>query len=335
MAALTALRGLLRISSRVRDTHLLSRATPSASSDRCLCSAARANVSFSDPEVQQLLKRVTGCDLQKVFRPTQQPTLRPPSYKLLTDQQLQEAVSLARREAEELLAPPPELEERVPVCDVLSHDAILQGADSAKLVFTDITLNIPHRERFVVVREPSGALRKASWEERDRVLQIYFPKEGRQLTTPTLFTDDNLKVALSEGRHEEVLRRSLVQFEPDAAEYKRVQRLVYEDVERRGSFDLLRSTRFFGGLVWFLTNGKRIDALLLDMLHRDLVEDAVCLVRLFHLLHPQSDSAQQASNTHTSGLDLIKLYCQSDSQQRGLIELALQTHQQATALSCA
>ncbi|PWQ83366.1 hypothetical protein DKY64_22475, partial [Stenotrophomonas maltophilia] len=84
---------------------------------------------------------------------------------------LQEAVEQARQQAAEMLQMPPELEERAPISDLISHDSILEGADSAKFVFTDITLNVPHRERFMVVREPSGALRKASWEERDRILQ--------------------------------------------------------------------------------------------------------------------------------------------------------------------
>ncbi|XP_063051717.1 28S ribosomal protein S22, mitochondrial isoform X2 [Engraulis encrasicolus] len=202
MAAHGAFR-LLRVSASVTNTHLVARAFPSALSGRCLCSAAaRGHVGFSDPEVQRLLKVMTGCDLQKVFKVTPQPTLKPPSYKLLTDQQLQQAVSAAEEEAGHLLTPPPELEERVAINDELSHDALLEGADEAKLVFTDITLNVPHRERFMVVREPSGSLRKASWEERDRILQIYFPKEGRQLTHPAIFNQESMKLALSEWRHE-------------------------------------------------------------------------------------------------------------------------------------
>ncbi|XP_048120651.1 28S ribosomal protein S22, mitochondrial isoform X2 [Alosa alosa] len=336
MAALAALRGLARCSPLFRDASLFPRAAR-CGAGRSLCSAVQGNdaVSFSDPEVQELLKNMTGCDVEKVFRPVQHAALKPPTYKLLTDQQLQEAVEQARRQAEELLRMPPELEERALISDLLSHDAILEGVDSAKLIFTDITLNVPHRERFMVVREPSGALRKASWEERDRILQIYFPKDGRKLTPSALFQEDNLKMALSEDRHEEVLRRSLVQFEPDAAQYKRVQRLVFEDVERSGKFDLLRSTRFFGGLVWYLTTAKRIDTLLLHMLHRDLLQDAVCLVRLFHLLHPQCESAKQAQHTHATGLELLKLYGEMDSQRRGVIELALQTYEQAAALSTA
>lgn len=46
--------------------------------------------------------------------------------------------------------------------------------------------------------------------------------------------------------------------------------LTYEDIEKHGKYDLLRSTRFFGGLAWHLANGRRIDGLLVNMLQRDL-----------------------------------------------------------------
>lgn len=300
---------------------------------RCFCSASHGSVCFGDPQVQDLLKCMMGRDLEKIFSPVQQPQLTPPSYKLLTDRQLDTAVAAARAQAEVLLQMPPELEERRPIADLLSHEPPLEGHDSAKFVFTDITLNVPHRERFIVVREPSGDLRKASWEERDRMVQIYFPKEGRKLTPPKLFTEDNLKVALSQDRHEEVLRRSLVQFEPDAADYKRVQKLVFEDVEGRGLYELLHSSRFFGALVWYLTRQRRIDSLLLHLLRTHRFEEAVCLVRLFILVFPQSECAQQATHTQASGIELLMVYAQLESQKKGLIELALQTYQQSAASS--
>lgn len=53
--------------------------------------------------------------------------------------------------------------------------------------------NIP-KERFIVVREPNGILRKASWNERDRIIQVYFPKEGRKVTPPPIFKEENLRV---------------------------------------------------------------------------------------------------------------------------------------------
>lgn len=50
------------------------------------------------------------------------------------------------------------------------------------------------KERFIVVREPDGTLRKATWEERDRLVQVYFPKPGRRLIPPLMFKEENLKV---------------------------------------------------------------------------------------------------------------------------------------------
>lgn len=44
---------------------------------------------FTDAEVQHLLMRITGLDLNKVFHPVKQ-ELKPPKYKLLTDAQLEE-----------------------------------------------------------------------------------------------------------------------------------------------------------------------------------------------------------------------------------------------------
>lgn len=40
---------------------------------------------------------------------------------------------------------PPVLPERKPISDVLCEDKILDGMDTAKYAFTDITYNIPHR----------------------------------------------------------------------------------------------------------------------------------------------------------------------------------------------
>lgn len=40
---------------------------------------------------------------------------------------------------------PPVLEERAPINDVLAEDKILEGTETAKYIFTDISYSIPHR----------------------------------------------------------------------------------------------------------------------------------------------------------------------------------------------
>ena len=67
-------------------------------------------------------------------------------------------------------------------------------------VFIIIVPLVLHQERFIVVRETDGVLRKATWKERDRLIQVYFPKEGRKLTVPLLFKEENLKVGLGKAK---------------------------------------------------------------------------------------------------------------------------------------
>ncbi|XP_051965635.1 28S ribosomal protein S22, mitochondrial [Xyrauchen texanus] len=338
MAAVGVTRCLVRSCFSVRNANQNAQ-TLLRTSRRLLCVSAPESSSvdvpkaqFTDKEVQDILTKITGLDLQKVFRPLKE-QLTPPKYKLMTDAELEEAVCKAEEQAEQLMKMPPVLPERKPIHDVLSEDQILEGMDTAKYVFTDINFNIPHRERFIVVREPNGTLRKASWEERDRIIQVYFPKEGRKLAAPPIFKEENLQVVFAKDRHEDVLNYCVVQFEPDSAEFKRVHELTYEDIEKHGKYDLLRSTRFFGGLVWHLVTGRRIDGLLIDILGRDLMQDAVRLVRLFNLLHPQSESAQHAQTQQATDLDLLKMYAQYESNRAGFIELAVQTFEQTKALS--
>ncbi|RVE64386.1 hypothetical protein OJAV_G00125360 [Oryzias javanicus] len=334
MAALGAVRCVFRSCSRVKNVQK-NKQTLLQWSARTCCSETHSTgdtvqPQFTDPAVQDILSRITGLDLQKVFRPIKQ-ELKPPTYKLMTDEQLQQATQRAAEQAKKLLQMPPVLPERKPIDDVLTVDTILEGMDTAKYVFTDITYNIPHRERFIVIREPDGALRKATWQERDRLIQVYFPKEGRKLTPPLIFREENLKMVFSQDRHEDVLDLCLVQFEPDSSDYIRVHAATYEDLEKHGKYDLLRSTRHFGGMAWYLVNSRRLDGLVVDMLKRELLDDAVSLVSLFHMVHPHSQSAQEAASQQASGTDLLKIYAQKESQRSGYIELALQAYEQRAA----
>uniref|UniRef100_A0A8C6QNK2 Mitochondrial ribosomal protein S22 n=1 Tax=Nannospalax galili TaxID=1026970 RepID=A0A8C6QNK2_NANGA len=246
---------------------------------------------FMDEEVQSILIKMTGLNLQKTFKPALQ-ALKPPTYKLMTQAQLEEATRRAAEAAKVRLKMPPVLEERTPINDVLAEDKILEGTETVKYVFTDISYNVPHRERFIVVREPSGTLRKASWEERDRVIQIYFPKEGRRVLPPVIFKEENLRTMYSQDRHADVLNLCIAQFEPDSTDYIKVHHQTYEDIDKHGKYDLLRSTRHFGGMAWYFVNKKKIDGLLIDQIQRDV-------------------------------------FAKTEAQRGGYIELALQTYQEA------
>ncbi|KAG9494431.1 hypothetical protein GDO78_001997 [Eleutherodactylus coqui] len=299
---------------------------------RSLCAGAPSSPSlparFADPDVQSILKAITGLNLEKVFQPVKQDS-KPPTYKLMTQQQYEEAVQRAVAVAQQYLEMPPMLSERKPIDEALTVDEILDGTETSKFVFTDITFSTPHRERFIVVREPNGVLRKATWEERDRMIQVYFPHQGRKMVPPRVFKEENLKLLFQQGRHEELLNRCLVQFEPDSADYIRIRNHIFEDVERQGKYDLLRSTRHFGGMVWHLCSQKKIDGLLIDMLQRDLLDDAVSLVRLYHMVHPDTTCAKESQGV--DGSELIKLFVRMEAQRPGYLELALQVYSEAEA----
>ncbi|NXA31179.1 RT22 protein, partial [Eudromia elegans] len=293
-----------------------------------------AKPAFSDEAVQNLLYKMTGMNLEKVFKSVKK-ELKPPTYKLMTEAQLEEATKKAIAEAKEKLRMPPVLDEREPINDVLAEDKVLEGTETAKYVFTDLTYSVPHRERFIVVREPSGVLRKASWEERDRMIQIFFPKEGRRVVPPVLFKDEHLGTVFQQDRHEDLLNMCIAQFEPDSPDYIRVHHRTYDDIEKHAKYDLLRSTRHFGGMVWYLVNRKKTDGLLIDMLHRDLLDDATSLITLYHMLHPECPSAKEAKERNLQGVELIKVFVKTESQKEGYIQLALQAYEEAMATSTA
>ncbi|KAM5164803.1 small ribosomal subunit protein mS22 [Mantella aurantiaca] len=303
---------------------------------RRLCTGASSSVSrpprFSDPEVQSIMKKITGLNLEKIFQPVKQES-KPPTYKLMTQEQYEQALQKAVVAADKCLEMPPWLEERQPINEVLCVDEILSGTESAKYVFTDITYSTPHHERFIVVREPNGVLRKATWEERDRMIQVYFPNQGRKMAPPPVFKKENMQHVFKQDRHEEFLNRSVIQFELDSREYIEIRNQTFEDIDKQRKYDLLRSTRHFGGMVWYFCCLKNIDGLLTDMLQRDLLDEAVSLVRLYHMVHPDTECARESQAA--DGIELIKMFVKMEAKNPGYIELTLQAYPQTSSSSAA
>ncbi|KFQ13400.1 hypothetical protein N330_02540, partial [Leptosomus discolor] len=273
--------------------------------------------SFADEGVQSLLYKMTGLNLQKVFRPVKA-ELKPPKYKLMTEAQLEEATRKAIEEAKEKLIMPPVLNEREQIDDVLAEDKFLEGTETTKYVFTDLTYSVPHRERFIVVREPNGILRKATWEERDRMIQIFFPKEGRRVIPPVLFKDEHLVTMFQQDRHEDILNMCIAQFEPDSPDYIRVK--VYES-----QWCAKYTTKYT------FSEYSEEKAIALNGLFLFRLDDVTSLITLYHMLHPECQSAKEAKEGKLQGVDLIKVFVKTESQKEGYIQLALQAYEEAMA----
>ncbi|CAC5403955.1 MRPS22 [Mytilus coruscus] len=91
---------------------------------------------------------------------------------------------------------------------------------------------------------------------------------------------------LHEKNYIYILERACIQFEPDSPDFIRVCNRVYNHVAETQTFDALRSTRFFGPMTFYFTWNNRIESLLSDMIQNDLLEDAIDLIELYQIIHP-------------------------------------------------
>ena len=65
-------------------------------------------------------------------------------------------------------------------------------------------------------------LREATWEERDRMMQVYFPSLGRRMWLPHMLTEEGLGPAMNAGRYRDILDVTCLQCQPDSQDYLRV-----------------------------------------------------------------------------------------------------------------
>ena len=97
-----------------------------------------------DPQVQKLLKELTGLDFTTVFRIRKDGEhLSQPKYTFMTEAQLEEKIEEAKKNAEKLLQMPPVLPPRKPIKEIISFDPIIQGFEKPgiTLLCTDISAN--------------------------------------------------------------------------------------------------------------------------------------------------------------------------------------------------
>ncbi|RZF41048.1 hypothetical protein LSTR_LSTR002680 [Laodelphax striatellus] len=281
---------------------------------------------FYEPEILTLLKKLTRPDLQKIFRKRKLGLrLEPPEYKFMTTEQLEQERKKADARAAEKLQMPPVLPPRKEIDEVISEDPNLAGFERSNIVFTDITFGKSDVNRLIVIRETNGRLRKANWDERFRMNQVYFPAEGRKMNPPSLFKQENMLRLCEEQRYEFLLDLACIQFEPDDPEYLRITETVYDSIDEAQAYELLRSTRHYGPLMFHLVTNRSIDNVLVENLQTDRLEDAVWAISLYHLLHPESKS-KSTELIPGEELQFIKSYIETDSKKRGLLEMSLQTY---------
>jgi len=279
---------------------------------------------FINEKVQSLLSSITGFDIMKVAGPKIVP-LEKPVYKLLTTEQLEQEQESAAQRMRQNLQMPPYMNPRKPPGAPLSIDPDLAHFDTSKFVFSDITFGLKDRERVVTVRDIDGNLRNAPWDVKERMNQIYNPREGRKVVTPAMFKEANLERMMKEKKYQYVLDRACCQFEPDDPDYVRSTRRVYSAVDSAQDYDTLWSTRHFGPMAFYLVWHHQVDGLLAHMLETEKLQDAADLVGLYTIVHPDSECAAAVSQlTETDQISTIKAYISTESKNKDRLELCVQ-----------
>lgn len=272
--------------------------------------------------MQSLLKTLTRKDLGRIFKKVRQgqKVLDQPTYKFMTDEELQDALQNANKKADELLQMPPVLPSRKPLNRVLSYDPALQGLETARLVFTDITFGVIDSKRLIVVREPDGTLREADWELRDRLNQAYFPRPGKQTLCPKMFEDEYLKDLLVRNEFLFILDRACMQFEPDDPKYQKIASDTYEYINDNGLFEKLRSTRHFGPFTFYLVWHNNIDNLLMELIESCQIEEVNNLLELYGIIQ----NVEFSTDCRSENLGVLEEYISKYSRKKGPLQLALQ-----------
>nr|CAG4635647.1 EOG090X0AW0 [Artemia franciscana] len=243
---------------------------------------------FFNPDVQARLKTLTGRDENRIFNPKKLgKRLSSPKYEFMTKAQLEEALKDSQKKMDIKLQMPPLLSARQEINEVITADPELKGLDDSKFVFTDISLGVPERKRLVVVRDPEGTLRKATWEERERMLQIYFPRPGREILPPPMFNEDNLKKEVWDdiSRLNKILSRVFLTFTAKDRNDIKEKEKVYDTLDVKEDFHTLKEKRFFIPWTFIFVGTKRTDSLFLAMIHYVLIAQKNCLLNFFVLLH--------------------------------------------------
>lgn len=223
---------------------------------------------------RELMYSLTAMQIDRLFQIRPKPYERP-TYQFLTAEQLKVKFDGALRTAKRTLLMPPVVPIVADSIRVLSKDPEIQGHSDGKFVFTDTSLNVHDRDRMVLIRQPTGVLETADQLTRRRMCQTYFPFADRRIVPPRMFFGEHLQRCLDEGKYEFILNRCIVQFEPYEKDYHRVMCSTYQHIDKNSAFDILRSTRHFGPMAFYLAWHRQVDNLVIDCIRRDLLRNAV------------------------------------------------------------
>jgi len=253
---------------------------------------------------------MTGLNLNKIYTPRKE-ALQNPIYKVMEKEEYEMTEKERIEEGQRRLQMPDLMTRRKPINFVHSQDEQLinHDEDGSDFVFTDISASKNLRSRSIFVREnDTGVLREASWEERDRMQFMYWPKEGQHHEIVEMLQDQHLPRVFDQLRHVDVLDFINIQCEPDSPDFIRVHERVYEDLDQRQEYDNLHSTRHFGGMVHHYVSKDKTTKFFSHLVRNGRTEDAMDLLNLYKIINPDSEFSIESKELGDE--DLLKYYVQ-------------------------
>lgn len=271
--------------------------------------------------IQKLLTDITRFKEEQIFSPRPVPTMQSPQLMFMTDEQVERAKKDAYEHVKARLQMPPVMTPDTSEPKVLAQNPELVGYMQNKVMFVDISPGYSDRNRLMTVRESDGTLRYPSHEERSRLNHIFYPSDVKSIDYPKMFERENLLKLLKKREYKYVLDRACLQFEPDDPRYFKITSQVYDYINSKMDHDKLRSTRHFGPMSLYLAFNNKADDLLIEMLGRDLVEDAAKVVEIYYTCrnieyHDQVDA-----------IDILRSYTDNHSNKKYNLDLALKVHE--------
>jgi len=247
---------------------------------------------FNDPHTRCMLYRASGFDIECILPRKITQRNKNLSLRLMTTKQILGKQSRVDLRAKQAFVCPPDMYPRSEINQLLSKDPIISGHETHDIMFVDISqaaigkdeFSVDdeelHRDRWITVREPSGELRLARWDERDIGLGVFYMEQREEFDSnrkirpcpPSLMVKHtSFGDALSNGHHRQILERGLVQFNIDSKDWISLRNAVFRDIIKRRKISDIYSTRFYPLFIsWIQEENSQITL--------DAYKVAICLL---------------------------------------------------------
>jgi len=147
-------------------------------------------------------------------------------------------------------------------------EKLFEMVDGSNLVMTDVSAEVPHEERQILVRESrTGILRDADQTERDRRIEMYYPSKHTSIQIPRYIDVDHSQIeqvmeTLIEQHGEygpiQIMETAVAYYQLDDEKYYRLRMKLNDLIISKSRFDDFYASRHFGQFIIYMLETKQI-----------------------------------------------------------------------------